>query len=169
MFGWLRARFRWFSLHLEQTCLKAHKALWFVNGYFPAQSKPNRSSCRKFDAIHVLKKQTEFSFSSRSDCLSFCLHIPILRKVLGFGCWELSHVIFLMLRKKEPLAKLSKFTNWQIFSLKMVLGCRFEENIHHFVNLLSFSSSSFCLVLRKITWPNSQQPKTRGLVEHLAK
>ena len=29
---------------------------------------------------------------------------------LVFGCWELSHVIFLMLRKKELLAKLTKFT-----------------------------------------------------------
>ena len=29
---------------------------------------------------------------------------------LVFDCWELSHVIFLMLRKKELLAKLSKFT-----------------------------------------------------------
>ena len=29
---------------------------------------------------------------------------------LAFGCWELSYVIFLMLRKKEPLAKLCKFT-----------------------------------------------------------
>jgi hypothetical protein len=29
---------------------------------------------------------------------------------LVLGCWELSHVIFLMLRKKELLAKLSKFT-----------------------------------------------------------
>ena len=153
MFGWLRARFRWFSLHLEQTCLKAHKALWFVNGYFPAQSKPNRSSCRKFDAIHVLKKQTEFSFSSRSDCLSFCLHIPILRKVLGFGCWELSHVIFLMLRKKEPLAKLSKFTKWQIFSLKMVLGCRFEENIHHL-----WICSAFQAVLSVSSWEKLHDP-----------
>ena len=45
---------------------------------------------------------------------------------LVFGCWELSHVIFLMLRKKELLAKLIEFTKWQLFSLKMVLGCRFE-------------------------------------------
>ena len=29
---------------------------------------------------------------------------------LVFGCWKLSHVIFLKLRKKELLAKLSKFT-----------------------------------------------------------
>ena len=28
-----------------------------------------------------------------------------------------------MLRKKELLAKLSKFTKWQLFSLKMVLSC----------------------------------------------
>ena len=28
---------------------------------------------------------------------------------LVFGCWELSHVIFLMLREIELLAKLSKF------------------------------------------------------------
>jgi hypothetical protein len=29
---------------------------------------------------------------------------------LVFDCWELSHVIFLKLRKKELLAKLKKFT-----------------------------------------------------------
>ena len=33
---------------------------------------------------------------------------------LVFGCWVLSHVIFLMLRKKELLVKLSKFTKWQL-------------------------------------------------------
>ena len=36
----------------------------------------------------------------------------------------------------------------------------------HFVNLLSFASSSFFLSLRKIMCLNSQQPKTRGHVEH---
>ena len=41
----------------------------------------------------------------------------------------------------------------------MVLGC-------HFVNLFIFASSSFFLSLRKITWLNSQQPKTRGHEEH---
>ena len=41
------------------------------------------------------------------------------------------------------------------------------ENSCHFVNLFSFGSSSFFLSLRKITWLNSQQPKTRGHVEHL--
>ena len=34
-----------------------------------------------------------------------CSTCPLL-----FGCCELSHVIFLKLRKKELLAKLSKFT-----------------------------------------------------------
>ena len=33
----------------------------------------------------------------------------------GFGCWELSHVIFLMLRKKELLAKLSKLQSDNYF------------------------------------------------------
>ena len=37
----------------------------------------------------------------------------------------------------------------------------------HFVNLLSFANSLFILSMRKITWLNTQQPKTRGHVEHL--
>ena len=41
------------------------------------------------------------------------------------------------------------------------------KSVSHFVNLLSFTSSYFILSLRKITWLNSQQPKTRGHVEHL--
>ena len=41
-----------------------------------------------------------------------------------------------------------------------------SENSCHFVNLHSFASSSFFLSLRKITWLNSQQPKSRGHVEH---
>ena len=51
-------------------------------------------------------------------------------------------------------------------SLKMVKVVILSENSCHFVNLLSFASSSFFLSLRKITWLNSQQPKTRGHVEH---
>ena len=42
-----------------------------------------------------------------------------------------------------------------------------RENSCHFVNLLSFASRSFSLSMRKITWLNCQQPKTRGHVEHL--
>ena len=37
---------------------------------------------------------------------------------LDFGCWDLSHVIFLMLRITKLLAKLSKFSKWQLFLLK---------------------------------------------------
>ena len=43
----------------------------------------------------------------------------------------------------------------------------FCENCVHFLNLLCFTRSSFFVSLRKITWLNSQQPKTRGHVEHL--
>ena len=43
-------------------------------------------------------------------------------------------------------------------------GCRISENSCHFVNLLSFTSISFFLILRKIMGLNSQQPKTRGHV-----
>ena len=37
---------------------------------------------------------------------------------LVLGCWELSQMIFLKLRRKVLLAKLSKFTIWWLFSLK---------------------------------------------------
>ena len=57
----------------------------------------------------------------------------------GFSCWELSHVIFLKLRKKQVLAKLSKFTN-QL--RKQFLLSQHEKN--------------------HVT----QQPTTRGGVEH---
>ena len=36
-----------------------------------------------------------------------------------------------------------------------------------FVNLFIFASSSYFLILRKITWLNLQQLKTRGHLEHL--
>ena len=37
----------------------------------------------------------------------------------------------------------------------------------HFVDMPNFASSSFFLSVRKITWLNSQQPKTRAHVEDL--
>ena len=43
-----------------------------------------------------------------------------------------------------------------------------SDNSCHFVNLLTFASSSFLLSMRKITWLNSQQPKNRGHVEDLS-
>ena len=39
--------------------------------------------------------------------------------------------------------------------------------ICYFVKMLSFASSSFFVSMGKITGLNSQQPKTRGHVEHL--
>ena len=72
-----------------------------------------------------------------------------------FGCCKLSHMTFPKLRKKELFVKLSKFTKWKLFLLKMVLGCLFEI-------FLSFANSSFFLSLRKNMWLNLQQLKTRG-------
>ena len=46
---------------------------------------------------------------ARHYCCLWCSTCPLV-----FGCWELSHVIFLVLRKKELLAKLSKFTKPQL-------------------------------------------------------
>ena len=65
---------------------------------------------------------------------------------LVFSYCELSHMIF--------------HSKWQPRTI-------LSENSCHFVNLLSFARSSFFLSMRKITWLNSQQPKTRGCVEHL--
>ena len=56
-------------------------------------------------------------------------------------------------------------TEWYI---KMRIVINLSENGCHFVNLLSFASSTFFLSLRKIMWLNLQQPKTRGHVEHWA-
>ena len=60
---------------------------------------------------------------------------------------------------------MSKFTKWQLFLIKKPRNS-LSEIICHFVNLLISPSSSFFLNLRKITWLNLQQPKTRGHVDH---
>ena len=87
--------------------------------------------------------------------------------VLVFGSWELSHVIFLKLSKKELLAK-SKFTKWQLFSLK-------NDNLGPFwvkIVVILWICSPLQAVSFSSAWeksrdstPNSQ--KTRGHVEHL--
>ena len=48
-------------------------------------------------------------------------------------------------------------TEWYI---EMRIVINLSENGCHFVNLLSFASSSFFLSLRKIMWLNSQQQQT---------
>ena len=85
---------------------------------------------------------------------------------LVLGCWELSNMIFLMLREKELLVNLSNFTTWQLFSPKWQPRTILSENSCHYVNVPLFTSSSFFLSLRKITWLNFRQPKTKGYVEH---
>ena len=86
--------------------------------------------------------------------------------LLVLGCWELSHVIYLKLTKKQLLVKLEKFQNDSYFYSKQHTRTILSEN-NHFVYLLSFARSSFFLSMRKITWLNSQQPKTRANIEHL--
>ena len=49
----------------------------------------------------LFQLETKTTFSKQ--CWPSCSTCP-----LDFGCWDLSHVIFLMLRKKELLAKMSK-------------------------------------------------------------
>ena len=60
-----------------------------------------------FVQVHLLNKSEKYLGALQSPC------------ALVLGCWELSHVIFLMLRKKELHAKVSKFTERQLFSFKM--------------------------------------------------
>ena len=73
---------------------------------------------------------------------------------------------FLQLRKKELISKLNKFTRWQLFHSERQPRTILCENSCHFVNLVSFASSSFSLSMRKIMWLDSQLPKTRRHAEH---
>ena len=122
---------------------------------------PSWNSIHNIRWSHLLLREEfclEFLKNSSVVCFSDTIRCSTCPLVLG--CWDLSHVIFLKPRKKELLAKLRKFTKWQPRTI-------LSENSCHFVNLLSFASSSFFLSMRKITWLNSQQPKTRGHIEHL--
>ena len=89
---------------------------------------------------------------------------------LVFTCWVTTHVIFLILRKKRTACKAEQIHKMTTTFIKNGPGLSFWVKIVvilSFVNFLSFASSSFLLSLRKITWLNSQQPETRGHVEHL--
>ena len=87
---------------------------------------------------------------------------------LDFGCWELSHVIFLKLRMKELLAKPSKFIKWQLFSLKMALGCLFEWKWLSFCEFAQLCKQFFLSQLEKnhVTQLTTAK-KIRVHVEHL--
>ena len=54
-----------------------------------------------------------------------------------------------------------------IFTPKDNLGPFWLKTVVSLWICKAFESSSFFLSMRKITWLNSQQPKTRGRVEHL--
>ena len=114
---------------------------WFLEINVQIKRLTGGSFCPLFQA-----KFPDFTCQRCSTCL------------LVFGCCKLSHVIFLKLRMKELRANQ--------FHSKRQPRTISNENSFQFVNLLSFASSFFFLSLRKITWLNSQQPKTRGHVEH---
>ena len=81
----------------------------------PARSNPLKSyNCWGCNNFYESLEQDKASATTLGFDLLGCSTCPLV-----FGCWELSHVTFLMLRKKELLAKLSKFTKWQLFSLKL--------------------------------------------------
>ena len=90
---------------------------------------------------------------------------------LVFGCWELSHVIFLMWffsnwERKNCLQSWAYLQSDNYFHSKRQPRTILSENDCHFLNFLIFARSSFFLSMRKITWLNCQ-PKTRPHVEDL--
>ena len=62
------------------------------------------------EVTNTVDCKKNFRLPRDSSALSTC---PLV-----FGCWELCHVIFLMLRNTELLAKLSKFTKCKYFHSK---------------------------------------------------
>ena len=77
-----------------------------------------------------------------------------------FYCFELSHVIFFKLRMKELLAKLSKFTKWQLF-LKFrhyEKATKFEKISHLFWQISCFYSVASKQVgyFFKFLWPSQK-------------
>ena len=119
-------------------------------------SEPKRLSVISYK---LLTWQVSISDSSRGRLLS-CSTFPLV-----FGFWELIHVIFLKLRKKELLAN-SQYDNY--FHSKPHPRTILSGNSCHFMNLFSFANSFLFLRITKITWLNFQQLKTRGHVEHLS-
>ena len=70
-----------------------------------------------FSSWTILGKKSDYfqlnSFWKKVIQGDYCLRCSTCFLVLGF--WELNHVTFTKLRKKELLAKLCKFTKWQLF------------------------------------------------------
>ena len=62
------------------------------------------------NALFFLVSIVQFylTFRANSRCIYWTLRCSTCPLV--FGCWELSHIIFLMLRKKELLVDIGKFT-----------------------------------------------------------
>ena len=106
-----------------------------------------------------------------SAMVTFCLMavLMVLYMFLAVGSW-VTWCFSNQERKKELLAKLSKFIKWQLHIFTQN-GPRLSLRVKIVVIMWIFSTLqavlSFFLSMRKITWLKSQQPKTRGHVEHL--
>ena len=76
---------------------------------------PSWNSIHNTRWSHLLMREEfclEFLKNTSVVCFSDTIRCSTCPLVLG--CWKLSHVNFLNLRKKELLPKLSKFTKWQL-------------------------------------------------------
>ena len=78
--------------------------------------KPRMKPCMKVQlTTYYLTNKLVVGISMRLRTVMYCqIRVRCSTCPLVFGYLELSHMIFLMLRKKELLAKLSKFTKWQL-------------------------------------------------------
>ena len=90
-----------------------------------------------------------------------CSTCPLVFGVASWVTW-----FFSSWERKNCLQSRANLQNDNHFRLKRSRTI-LSENSCHFVNLLSFASSSFFLSMRKITRLNPQQLKTRPHVEYL--
>ena len=142
---------KWFTLLLSNQNLVSFHSSQETNKYLIRESSSECANCNarlikkklfwQFWSPrprHRLQTQSVKNTTPNTPNSSYCLLLWYEQNIWGmfglvFCCWKLSHVIFLKLRKKKLLSKLSKFTKWQLFSLKMVL-CRLS--FWHFASVI---------------------------------
>jgi hypothetical protein len=116
------------------------KIKWFMVLYMSSCFWLLRVESRDFS--HAEKKELLAKLSKLTKWQLFSLKV-----VIGchfFGCWELTHVTFIMLTKKWTACKteeIQKIT--MIFTQRRQQMTTLSENSCHFVDLLSFTSSFF--------------------------
>ena len=112
-----------------------------------------------FSNTRIMKSHLLSQICIVTDLLSEVVYMSYKILLLAVGSRDLSQAekFFLLF-----FTSCANSQNDNYFHSKRQPGTILSENNCHFVTLLSFASSSFFLSLRKITWLNSQQPKTRG-------